>query len=114
MSSDATNANGEAAFTGTPITVALARQLDATRYKSVHASHIGLQSCQLPQLINDRVYAPEQGENTLFGHERYPVTELSDVPEMDRDWSQIQPTILSHVSNGAERDADFSTVVGDK
>jgi hypothetical protein len=78
------------------------------------ASHIGQQSRQLLQLIDDRVYTPKSNGNSPFGHESCSVTELSVVPKIDRDWADIQPTILFHVSNGAERDADFSKVVRDK
>jgi hypothetical protein len=59
------------------------------------ASDIGHQSCQLLQLVDDRVYAPKP--DAPFRYECRSVTELSSIPKINCDWSGVQPTILSDV-----------------
>jgi hypothetical protein len=71
------------------------------------------QSCQLLQLIDDRVVAPKHDAKTLFGHEGHPIAKLGSVPKIDRDWAGIYPAILFDVYYRGEGNTDLPNVVGD-
>jgi hypothetical protein len=68
------------------------------------------QSCQLLQLVDDRVYAPKL--NTPLGHECHFLAKLRGVSKVDCDRSGIDPAILFDLRDRTERNTNLSKVVG--